>query len=180
MKSALFLASLLALSCSSAEAATSDYSRDKFGKGGWLDEDHDCQDTRAEMLIATSLVPVTFTTVKHCYVSRGLWVDYYAQTLQRSASLLDVDHVVPLAEAWRSGAAGWTQEQREDFANDPRELVVTLSAINRTKSDHRPDAWLPSNPVAKCVYLNQWLEIKTNWGLSMTDTERTVVDSCKE
>lgn len=180
MKSVLLLSSLFALSCSSAEAATNTYSRDKFGKNGWLDVDHDCQNTRAEMLIATSLVPVTFTTGKHCFVSRGLWVDYYGQTLERDAYTLDIDHVVPLAEAWRSGASDWTQEQREDFANDPRELVVTLSTTNRTKSDHRPDAWLPSNPVAKCVYMKQWLEVKTNWNLSMVDAERVVVESCKE
>lgn len=170
---------LMVLGCSSAQAATERYSRDKFGKG-WADVDHDCKDTRAELLTATSLVPVTYSTTKKCYVSRGLWVDYYTQTLQRNPRLLDIDHVVPLAEAWRSGAAEWSQEQREDFANEPRELVVTLSSINQSKSDRRPDSWIPSNPVAKCEYLVRWQEIKDNWGLSIAPEEKIALEGCRE
>lgn len=157
--------------------AVAPYSRSQFG--GWQDTDHDCQDTRAELLIQRSLVPVTFTSDKRCYVADGLWVDAYSMTLERDPSRLDVDHVVPLANAWKAGADQWTIAQRADFANDPDELVITSLHINRSKGDRAPDEWLPENEVAKCIYLYRWKRIKEKYDLSSTSKEEIALESCQ-
>src|SRR5262249_44127313 len=92
------------------------YDRDLFGD--WDDVDHDCQDTRAEVLIVESQTPVTFTTPTSCTVATGQWSDPWSDSITTVASALDVDHTVPLANAWRSGAWAWTHEQRVAYSND--------------------------------------------------------------
>ena len=70
----------------------------------WIDADGDCQTTRAEVLIAETLAPVTFTTTGNCTVATGQWFSYYDGITETVASNIDIDHMVPLAEAWDSGA----------------------------------------------------------------------------
>ena len=93
------------------------YDRDLFGSG-WIDTDQDCQNTRAEVLIAESRVAVAFTSPTDCTVASGDWLDPWSGAQLTSARALDIDHTVPLANAWRSGAWAWTTEQRRAYAND--------------------------------------------------------------
>lgn len=153
------------------------YTRAAFG--GWVDVDHDCQDTRAEILIARSLVPVTYTLPNHCRVATGLWVDEYTGELERNATHLDVDHVVPLAEAWRSGADGWDDSRRSQFSNDPFELALTNLHLNRSKGDRTPDAWLPESEPWHCMYVARWAIVKQRWNLSVTPAELTALTACQ-
>lgn len=117
------------------------YSRDKFGKG-WADVDHDGQDTRQEILIAQNTGNLVFND--NGRVVRGRWISMYSGKVIVNASEVDIDHIVPLSWAWKHGADNWSQEKREQFANDPRNLVAVEASLNRQKGDKGPDEWLPS------------------------------------
>ena len=101
----------------------------------------------------------------------GLWIDSYTGDIERDASKLDIDHLVPLAEAFRSGADKWNSQERRAFANDPQNLVITSRNINRAKGDYDPASWLPKTPFTRCRYLTTWLTIKTKWKLIMDEIE---------
>ncbi len=94
-----------------------DYKRSAFGHG-WDDADGDCQDSRAEALIATSSTTVRFATDKQCRVVTGRWISPFTGNVIQNSSEIDIDHVVPLKWAWKRGAKGWSQAKRESFAND--------------------------------------------------------------
>jgi hypothetical protein len=90
---------------------------------------------------------------------------------------LDIDHMVPLAAAWRSGAAKWTDEQRKDFANDltrPQLFAVSLQS-NRAKGDQDPSTWKPPSHTYWCTYANNWITVKTFYKLSVTQAEKTAL-----
>jgi hypothetical protein len=144
----------------------------------WIDADHDCQDTRAEVLIQESRVPVTFRTGGQCTVASGLWTSPYTGANVSSAASLDIDHLVPLANAYRSGAWSWDDQLRSRYANDlddPEQLVAVELGANRSKGDSSPDEWRPSNPETWCAYAQAWLRIKARWHLSVTLAERSAL-----
>jgi len=139
----------------------------------WVDADGDCQNARHEVLIAESSIDVTFTSATGCTVATGQWYSWYDGITATSASALDIDHVVALAEAWDSGAHSWTSAERQAFANDlgdPRSLVAVTSSINSSKSDRDPATWLP--PLEQCRYVLDWTAVKIRWGLSVDTTEK--------
>src|SRR5262245_3657848 len=159
-----------------AEPHVEGYDRDLFGD--WDDVDHDCQDTRAEVLIVESQVPVAFTTLASCPGTTGQWVDPWSGTLTTAASALDVDHTVPLANAWRSGAWAWTREQRVAYANDLADdahLVAIPAGENRAKGDGGPESWRPPSAASWCAYARVWTAIKAKWNLSATPTEWSAI-----
>lgn len=123
-----------------SNTAAADYSRDKFGHG-WQDFDHDGKDTRQEVLIAQNTGNLVYN--KHGRVLHGKWISLYSGQVFTDASQLDVDHVVPLSWAWKHGADKWSQEKRERFANDQRNLVAVEASLNRQKGDKGLDQWLP-------------------------------------
>jgi len=142
----------------------------------WIDVDHDCQDTRAEVLIQESRVPVTFRTGGQCTVAIGLWTSPYTEANSVSAASLDIDHLVPLANAHRSGAWNWDDSQRTRYANDlddPEQLVAVELGANRSKGDSGPDEWRPPNPETWCAYAQSWLRVKARWQLTVTPAERS-------
>lgn len=143
------------------------YERSKFKH--WNDVDRDCQNTRAEVLRAES----TARTNSGCSVSYGRWFSSYDGVTLSYASQIDIDHFVPLAEAWDSGARRWTAGKRQAFANDladGRSLIAVSSSSNRAKGDKDPVDWLPARNV--CHYLKQWVAVKTRWGLSVDPAEK--------
>jgi hypothetical protein len=87
-------------------------------------------------------------------------------------------HVVPLAEAWDSGAGAWTTEEREAFANDldrPQLLAVTDN-VNQEKSDQDPAEWLPPIEGYRCAYATAWEQVKHHYGLSVDEAEKTALE----
>jgi hypothetical protein len=87
--------------------------------------------------------------------------------------------MVPLAEAWDSGARRWTAATRQAFANDLGAswvLIAVSAGSNRAKSDQDPADWLPPEADALCSYLGDWLAVKARWSLSVDPRERTALE----
>lgn len=142
----------------------------------WIDADKDCQNTRAEVLLAESSAPVTFTTTSNCTVATGRWLSWFDGLTFDSATLVSIDHMIPLAEAWDSGASAWTSTRRQDFANDlgdARELNAVSASINSSKGDRDPTDWLP--PRERCRYLTEWVAVKARWALSVDAAEQATL-----
>ena len=158
------------------EAGASSYVRSKFPYP--IDADKDCQNTRAEVLISESLAPVSYTTSKHCYVSTGKWYSYYDGLTFTKASQIQIDHLVPLEQAWVSGASAWSAKDRQNYANDlafAPGLVGVSVHMNEQKGAQDPAHWLPPRAAALCTYAIQWVEIKYRWRLSMDVAERNAL-----
>ena len=140
----------------------------------WVDANKNGKDTRAEVLIAESLVSVQFSSTGKT-VSTGKWLSLYDGETWTKASDVDVDHVVALAEAWRSGAWKWSSSRRQSYAND-LDVAWTLRAVtddvNQSKSDSDPTNWLEISAPAVCVYLTEWVAVKIRWKLSVDAEER--------
>ncbi|MGL4176394.1 MAG: HNH endonuclease family protein [Dermatophilaceae bacterium] len=159
-----------------ASERNSGYDRDLFPH--WSDLDGDCRDTRHEVLVSEAEpdTPLTYTSSARCSVDTGRWFSYYDRVSWTDASDLDVDHLVPLAEAWGSGASGWSTDQREDYANDigdRRTLVAVTDDVNQAKSDKDPAEWLPTYD--RCRYVAEWVAVKIRWGLTADDAERATL-----
>ncbi len=160
-----------------------DYSRIAFGY--WKDTDGDCQNTRHEVLIAESAASIIFKGNSECSVDSGKWYDPYTDTVITSASQLDVDHMVPLANAHRSGAWEWSQEKKHAYMNfmaDQDHLIAVSKSANRSKSDRGPEEWRPTNKDYWCEYAQNWTSIKNTWGLTVTSFEQSalneMLDTC--
>ncbi|MGW1143637.1 HNH endonuclease family protein [Streptomyces sp. NPDC002454] len=129
--------------------------------------------TRQEVLIAEAVAAPTVGP--GCSLTGGEWSSYYDETHVTVAGSLDIDHLVPLAEAWDSGASGWTAARREAYANDlgtPVSLVAVTARSNRSKADKDPAEWLPPAYSALCRYASEWVATKLRWGLAVDETER--------
>jgi hypothetical protein len=108
-------------------------------------------------------------TGKTCTILSGKWVSAYDNKNVTKASTLDIDHMVPLKEAWESGAASWTDAERESFANDlgfAGSLIAVSASTNRSKGDKDPANWLPSNKALTCPYAISWIQVKYRWSLT--------------
>ena len=155
---------------------TTGYNRDFFPH--WKDLDRDGCDTRSEVLIRDSKSPVVVGP--SCRVSNGTWYSAYDGITWTNPSDVDIDHVVALSEAWRSGAYAWSTQQRLDFANDLGDtwsLLAVTDSVNQSKSDKDPARWLPPLASFRCTYLNYWVAIKVRWELSMDLAEYRAVQS---
>jgi len=143
----------------------------------WRDEDEDCQDTRQEVLIAESLQPPEMDD-RGCRVVSGRWFDSYTGQTFTDPGDLDIDHIVPLAEAHRSGGDEWSAERRLNYANDlfhVDTLIAVSASANRSKGAKDPAQWLPSNQSYHCEYVRKWVVIKATWSLEMDAAEALTI-----
>lgn len=157
---------------------TTGYDRTLFPH--WLDADRDCQNTRAEVLIAETRVPVTFTSTSRCTVATGSWYSWYDARTWTTASSVDIDHVVALKEAWDSGASTWTTTRRGAYANDlgfAGSLEAVTDTVNQSKSDKDPAEWLPPVTAVNCRYAITWVQVKYRWQLSVDATEQRALNA---
>ena len=140
----------------------------------WNDEDGDCQNARQEALIAESSIGVTFQSDEQCRVVAGRWVGPYTGEAVSSPGELDIDHLVPLAIAHRSGAWAWDRDRKREYANHlgyENHLIATISSANRSKGAKGPEKWRPPLESYWCSYATDWVTIKRDWGLSVTEAE---------
>jgi hypothetical protein len=161
-------ASAIDLPLTIAPDQTSGYERTLFKH--WIDADKDKCDTRKEVLILEAVKQPTLGS--GCSIIGGKWISPYDERITSDPTTLDIDHLVPLAEAWRSGAWKWSAAQRQAFANDltdDRALIAVTSGLNREKSDQDPSTWLP--PVGRCTYISNWISIKIRYSLTVDPAE---------
>ncbi|MFH8470931.1 HNH endonuclease family protein [Streptomyces sp. NPDC017991] len=157
------------------------YDRAREFGSGWIDADRDGCNTRAEVLLAEAVeAPAVFG---RCTLTGGTWFSWYDG---QEVTQTDIDHVVPLAEAWDSGAKAWTRERRVAYANyqdDPRHLEAVSQRSNRQKSDQDVAQWLPEESV-RCRYLAYWVPVKLSWNLSVDTAEhqalKNLTDGCSD
>ncbi|MFI5808922.1 HNH endonuclease family protein [Streptomyces sp. NPDC051561] len=153
-----------------AEESRTGYERTKYKH--WVDANHDGCSTRAEVLLEEAvLAPQKDTT---CKISGGQWYSAYDNSYLDGPSKIDIDHRVPLAESWDSGASAWTSAEREAYANDlgdSRSLLAVSAATNRSKSDQDPATWMPPFAGDHCAYVTEWTAVKIRWQLSIDPAE---------
>ncbi|MFK0172614.1 HNH endonuclease family protein [Streptomyces sp. NPDC090306] len=150
------------------------YERSKFRH--WVDEDGDGCSTRNEVLLAEAAMAPERSG--RCTLTGGTWYSPYDSRRIDGPSGLDIDHMVPLAEAWDSGASAWSAAERQAYANDlgdGRSLIAVSAASNRSKADQDPATWLPPAGDWICTYVTDWITVKTRWGLAVDQAEAAAV-----
>jgi hypothetical protein len=155
-----------------ANERPSGYERSRFAD--WLDRDGNGCDTRQEVLIAERLAG----RVSGCVVTDGRWISAYDGLVTRSPARLDIDHRVPLEEAWASGAWRWTQSTRDRYSNDlgyAGSLIAVSAASNRAKGDREPGEWMPPLASQRCPYVKQWIAVKYRWRLAVDAREKSTL-----
>ncbi|MET8756434.1 HNH endonuclease family protein [Lentzea sp. NPDC004782] len=141
----------------------------------WFDTDGDGCDQRSQVL-ARDLTNVERKPGR-CGVQSGTLDDPYTGSRITSVSKIQIDHVVPLAEMWRSGAAAWAPDRRVTAANDLRNLVAVSGKENQSKGDKTPDEWMPPNAAYACSYGRIYVTVKAAYGLSVTQAERSALEN---
>ncbi|MFP5386167.1 MAG: HNH endonuclease family protein, partial [Bacteriovoracia bacterium] len=172
----LLLALIIVTSSAHQSVVTQKYNRKHWKH--WTDADRDCQNTRHEILISRSLLPVSFDR-KKCVVMRGKWNDYYYPEVHTWASRVDIDHLVPLKNAHETGGAGWSKKKKKAFANDPENLVITNLKYNRKKGSKGIDKWLPVHQDYACKYIKDWMKIKKKYSLKITEAENMAIKASR-
>ncbi|WDM16520.1 HNH endonuclease [Streptomyces lavenduligriseus] len=150
------------------------YERTKFKH--WVDADKDGCTTRAEVLKAEAVIAPEQGA--RCALTGGEWYSPYDDRYIAGPNGLDIDHLVPLAEAWDSGASAWSPAERQSYANDlgdERALIAVSAASNRSKADQDPATWLPPAAGYRCQYATDWVADKTRWGLSIDTSEEAAL-----
>lgn len=153
--------------------AWSDDTDAKFGRNG-------C-DQRSDVLRTQLTEVLVKPGTRGCVVQSGVLDDPYsgARVYYRRgdpARSVEVDHVVPLAGAWDRGAATWPLQRRRDFAGDPRNLVVTTAAANRTKGDKPPARWSPDTAAGRCLYARRYVAASVTYDLAVTRADVRALD----
>src|ERR1700754_3301608 len=155
-----------------AEGTTAGYSRDLFPH--WITQSGAC-DTRETVLKRDGSGVVTNSS---CAATSGSWYSPYDGATWTAASDVDIDHMVPLAEAWASGAWAWTTAQRQTYANDlgGPELWAVTDNVNQSKGDQDPAEWQPSRQSFRWTYARAWIQVKWFYSLSVDSAEKTALN----
>ena len=149
------------------------YDRELFPHWDYLGDDCDVRD--AVLIAEARRGPVTGDT---CPVGAGRWFSAFDGVTVRDPSELDVDHLVPLAEAWGSGARTWSTSVREEYANDlgyAKSLIAVTASSNRSKGDQDPAEWLPPRTAYRCTYVASWIGVKYRWRLTIDAREEAAL-----
>ncbi|GAB7033794.1 HNH endonuclease family protein [Streptomyces platensis subsp. malvinus] len=154
------------------------YSRSKFPH--WIDQGKGCN-TREVVLKRDGK---NVHQDGSCAAVSGTWVSPYDGATWTKASDLDIDHVVPLSEAWKSGASKWTTARRQALANDltHSQLIAVTDNVNQEKGDKDPAKWLPPKASYRCQYARMWVWVKHEYGMTADSAEKAalkkILDRC--
>ncbi|MDF5757082.1 HNH endonuclease family protein [Spongiactinospora sp. TRM90649] len=139
----------------------------------WITVSGTC-DTRETVLRRDGADVVTDAA---CRATSGRWFSPYDGVTWTRASDIDIDHMVPLSEAWKSGASRWSVERRRAFANDldSSQLWAVTDNVNQGKGDKDPAVWRPPLESFQCTYARSWIEVKYRWALSVDEAEKAAL-----
>ncbi|WP_131766124.1 HNH endonuclease family protein [Candidatus Protofrankia californiensis] len=156
-----------------AEGSMTGYSRDLFPH--WITISGSCN-TRETVLKRDGANVIVDGA---CYPTSGSWYSPYDGATWYNPADIDIDHVVPLAEAWRSGASSWTTSKRQSFANDLSypQLIAVTDNVNQAKGDQDPSTWQPPLSGYRCTYSKMWIRSKYHWGLKLQASEKSALQS---
>ncbi|KAL8655972.1 MAG: hypothetical protein Q9226_002834 [Calogaya cf. arnoldii] len=156
-----------------AQGSQTGYSRDLFNH--WITQSGTCN-TRETVLKRDGTSVVTDSA---CTSISGRWFSPYDGATWSAASDVDIDHVVPLSNAWKSGAASWTSSRRQQFANDLTnpQLIAVTDNVNQAKGDQGPETWKPSVSSYWCTYSRMWIAVKSVYSLTVTSAEKSALSS---
>ncbi len=147
----------------------------------WSDVDRNGCDQRNDVLRRDLTEVEVRDGTDGCVVVAGMLDDpYTGETVpfaKAEAAQVPIDHVVPLAAAWVQGAAGWSDEDRELFANDLGNLMATTRAENSAKGDSTADEWVPPDPAYGCSYATVVITVKDRYDLAVSPTEAATLES---
>jgi len=156
------------------------YTREAFGPA-WSDTDHNGCDTRNDIL-ARDLSNETFKPgTNNCVVTTGTLADKYTGTTidfirgQDTSTAVQIDHIVPLSDAWQKGAQQLSADQRKELANDPLNLMAADGPTNSAKGDKDAATWLPPNKAFRCEYVSHQVAVKAKYHLWVTQAEHDAI-----
>jgi hypothetical protein len=165
-------------------AATTGYARSQFGSA-WNDDTqvpggHNGCDTRNDILRRDLHQVLIKSGTNGCVVASGELLDPYtghsiAFTRGADSSVVQIDHVVALSDAWQTGAQRLTATQRQQLANDPLELLAVDGPSNQQKGNGDAATWLPSNKRYRCAYVARQVAVKQTYHLWVTGPERDAI-----
>ncbi len=158
----------------------------KLHFGRWINDptDDTCMNTRARVLVRDSEVDVKFRGTRQCSVESGKWHDPYANQDVTEAKGIQIDHLVPLKNAYLSGAWEWDYKTRCLYANYTyfkAHLISSGAHENMSKSDSGPEKYLPPNEDYRCEYIRNWVAVKAIWSLKLNPLEvQAIYDGVKQ
>lgn len=165
--------SMLAALTIAPEGSMTGYSRDLFPH--WISQGDNCN-TREVVLKRDG---TNVTTGTDCYPTSGSWYSPYDGATWYQPSDVDIDHIVPLAEAWRSGASSWTTSERQQLANDLSisQLIAVTDNVNQSKGDDDPANWMPPRSAYDCMYLREYVWVKYSYDMTVDSAEYTAISN---
>ncbi|MFM6968244.1 MAG: HNH endonuclease family protein, partial [Microbacteriaceae bacterium] len=116
-----------------------------------------------------------------CLVYTGVIEDPYTGEIinftrgRGTSNAVQIDHIVALSNAWKTGAPAWSQDKRVAFANDPLNLVAVDGPTNASKGDDSADWWLPPRRQVWCWYVAIQVSVKSEYGLWVTPDEKVAM-----
>jgi hypothetical protein len=161
------------------------FDRDEFGPA-WTDVDRNGCDTRNDIL-KRDLEDETFKRgTDDCIVLTGTLNDPYSgKTIefkrgQDTSMDVQIDHLIPLSDAWQKGAQQWSATERKEFANDPLNLLAVDGPLNSQKSDSDAATWLPPRKSYRCTYIARQIDVKAKYDVWVTSAEKNAMESILE
>ncbi len=141
-------------------------------ENGWRVSDGACDVREAALIRDGENVSIG----EGCDVESGRWLDPYTTRTYTDPLDIDIDHLVPLANAYRSGASEWDESERERYANDPENLLSVEDNANQEKGDKGPEAWKPPNRAIWCSYAKRWISVKSSYDLTVNPGEKSALN----
>lgn len=155
-----------------------DYNRSDWSH--WSDLDGNKCDTRQDILKRDGSNVVMRTDTKTCRVGSGEWIDPYSDQKFTDPGDLDIDHIIPLEYASFHGGAGWDASKKEQFANDPANLLAASAGENRGKGSKGPAEYMPASESYHCTYAQKWIDISSKYQISITKDDQRALSRALE